>query len=131
MRLLLCGDVMTGRGIDQILPHPSPDATAAVRGPRPELVPDEVQACRARGYLWLSDPDWYERTEIRTEQGWTPVWQVLDRQGGRLGYLLVYPESCRVVAGIAASDSFEVVGPRGSTVTEAETAMLHRMAGIP
>jgi poly-gamma-glutamate synthesis protein (capsule biosynthesis protein) len=24
MRLFLCGDVMTGRGIDQILPHPSP-----------------------------------------------------------------------------------------------------------
>lgn len=26
MRLLLCGDVMTGRGIDQILPHPSDPA---------------------------------------------------------------------------------------------------------
>jgi len=23
VRLFLCGDVMTGRGIDQILPHPS------------------------------------------------------------------------------------------------------------
>ena len=22
MRLFLCGDVMTGRGIDQVLPHP-------------------------------------------------------------------------------------------------------------
>jgi poly-gamma-glutamate capsule biosynthesis protein CapA/YwtB (metallophosphatase superfamily) len=34
--LFLCGDVMTGRGIDQILPHPAelhlqPDGTLALR----------------------------------------------------------------------------------------------------
>lgn len=113
--------------------RPRPEVTEQVRGPRPELVPDEVQGCRDRGYLWLSDPDWYERTEIRTAQGWTPVWQVLDRQGGRLGYLLVYEGSCRVVVGIAsASDpaTLDVRPPDGSTVDAHELSMIRRMAGL-
>lgn len=43
MRLFLCGDVMTGRGIDQILPHPG----------RPEL--HEAYVRSARGYLALAE----------------------------------------------------------------------------
>ncbi len=43
MRLFLCGDVMTGRGIDQILPHPS----------QPQLYERHVKD--ARGYVRLAD----------------------------------------------------------------------------
>ncbi|MBI5445980.1 MAG: CapA family protein, partial [Deltaproteobacteria bacterium] len=43
IRLFLCGDVMTGRGIDQILPHPSP----------PEIY--ESWARDAREYVRLAE----------------------------------------------------------------------------
>ncbi|MCB9684070.1 MAG: hypothetical protein H6735_03390 [Alphaproteobacteria bacterium] len=99
----------------------------AVKGPRRELVPDEVQACRDRGALWLSDPDYYERTEIRAGAAWVPVWQVLDRHEGRSGYLLVYPESCRVVVGVVEPGApLSLVPPPGSVVTSEEEAMLRR-----
>ncbi len=29
LTLFLCGDVMTGRGVDQVLPHPAPGSAAA------------------------------------------------------------------------------------------------------
>ena len=102
-----------------------------MRGPRPELVPDEVQACRTRGTLWLSDPDYYERTEIQSDGGSVPGWQVLDRQGGRLGHLLVYPDSCRVVVGVETpgTAAFDVVAPSGAPATSAEVEMLRRWSG--
>ncbi|MCA9488551.1 MAG: hypothetical protein KC621_01470 [Myxococcales bacterium] len=99
----------------------------AVKGPRRELVPDEVQACRDRGALWLSDPDYYERTEIQAGSGWVPVWQVLDRHQGRAGYLLVYPQSCRVVVAVVAPDApMSLVPPPGSSVSPEEEQMLRR-----
>ena len=100
----------------------------AVQGPSPARVPPEVEACRKRGYLWLSDPDAFERTEIETAGGWTPVWQVQDRHDGRLGRILVYPQSCRVVVRIEAPDrrSAQLVPPSGSSATAAEVRMLER-----
>lgn len=110
--------------------HPAecPASAPVVRGPRRELVPDEVQACRDRGLMWLSDPDYYERTEIHQGADWTPVWQVRDRQGGRLGYLLVYPGSCRVVVGIPseAGGNLQVSTPDNAPATPAEAEMLRR-----
>src|SRR5262249_39937439 len=43
IRLFLCGDVMTGRGIDQILPHPS----------KPEIY--ESFVTDARDYVYLAE----------------------------------------------------------------------------
>jgi len=44
LRLFLCGDVMTGRGIDQALPYPV----------NPVLY--EPHVCDARDYVNLADP---------------------------------------------------------------------------
>lgn len=114
---------------------PADPPPAVVKGPRPELVPDEVQACRERGFLWLSDPDYYERTELEVDGVWTPAWQVLDRQGGRLGHLLVWPRDCRVVVGIVTPvaggpPTFEIVPPPTGPATDAEVRMLRRWAGL-
>lgn len=72
LRLLLCGDVMTGRGIDQILPHPGDpalfeptvhDARDYVRlaeqahGPIPAPVPCEYVWGDALEELRYADPD--------------------------------------------------------------------------
>jgi hypothetical protein len=43
LTLFLCGDVMTGRGIDQVLPHPS----------RPEIF--EPYMASAQGYMKLAE----------------------------------------------------------------------------
>ncbi len=43
IRLFLAGDVMTGRGIDQILPYPSP----------PEIFEDDITS--ALDYVWLAE----------------------------------------------------------------------------
>lgn len=125
-----CGDHATVELTRRACAVPPP----APRGPRPELVPDEVQACRDRGVLWLSDPDYYERTEIDLGSGWVPVWQVLDRYQGRAGYLLVYPQTCRVMVGVAqpspdgGEGTFELVPPPGTDAWPAEEVMLRRWA---
>jgi poly-gamma-glutamate capsule biosynthesis protein CapA/YwtB (metallophosphatase superfamily) len=55
--LFLCGDVMTGRGIDQVLPHPS----------LPHLYESFVKD--ARDYVWLAEASTAARW--RTTTCWT------------------------------------------------------------
>ncbi|NMO20183.1 CapA family protein [Pyxidicoccus fallax] len=57
--LLLCGDVMTGRGIDQVLPHPAP----------PGLHEDYVRD--ARDYVRLAEA---RNGPIRTPVGFGEIW---------------------------------------------------------
>lgn len=113
----------------------------ALAGPAVEAhhdgIPDEVEACRDRGALWLSDPDSFEKTAIEGASGtWEPVWQVHDRHGDASGHLLVYPRSCRVVV-LAVTPRehgepvVEVTAPPGSRATRQELVMLFRWAGLP
>jgi poly-gamma-glutamate capsule biosynthesis protein CapA/YwtB (metallophosphatase superfamily) len=66
--LFLCGDVMTGRGIDQILPHPS---VAHLYEPYMDSAADYVRLAETRtgtvprdagfGYVWGDAPAEFER----------------------------------------------------------------------
>jgi poly-gamma-glutamate synthesis protein (capsule biosynthesis protein) len=59
IRLFLCGDVMTGRGIDQILPHPAPDHL------------HEPHMDRASGYVRLAEA---RHGALPRGVGWDYVW---------------------------------------------------------
>ena len=57
VRLFLCGDVMTGRGIDQILPHPcEPRALRAVPAERARLRASSPSAPAARFHARWTSP---------------------------------------------------------------------------
>lgn len=59
IRIFLCGDVMLGRGLDQILPHPS----------APRIYEDYLKD--AREYLWLAEQ---EAGPIKTPAGFAYPW---------------------------------------------------------
>ena len=100
-------------------------------------IPDEVEACRDRGVLWLSDPDSFEKTANEDAEGtWTPVWQVRDRHGDASGHLLVYPRTCRVVVLSVTPrpgdyPRVQVTAPRGGRASRPERVMLCAWAGLP
>jgi hypothetical protein len=104
---------------------------------RHDGIPDEIEACRDRGQLWLSDPDSFEKTAIEGARAtWTPVWQVRDRHGDATGHLLVYPRTCRVVVlSVTPRDGgapiVQVTAPPGSRATRPELVMLFAWAGLP
>ena len=98
-------------------------------------VPAPVAACQRQGQLWLSDPDSFEPTEIERDGTAQPVWQIRDRQGGRVGYLLVYPADCRVVALVSTPSAdgppiTQIIPPTDTWATSAEVRMLRRWSGL-
>jgi len=100
--LFLCGDVMTGRGIDQILPHPSDPAIheAYVKDARryveiAEKVNGPIPRSVAPGYIWGDALDKLERVapDLRIINLETSVTKSNDHWEGKEIHYRMHPEN--------------------------------------
>ncbi|HWI81137.1 CapA family protein [Ramlibacter sp.] len=110
VRLFLCGDVMTGRGIDQVLPHPAPPQLfeAWMRSAQgyvalAERAGGPIARGAAYGYPWGEALPWLERMQpaLRIVNLETAVTLSEDAQPGKGIHYRMHPANvpCLTAAG--------------------------------
>ncbi len=64
----------------------------------PAGAPPEVASCIKRGGLFVARPDFFEELRFTHLDGrGERAYQVLDHHDGKVGYLLIFPATCRIV----------------------------------
>lgn len=64
----------------------------------PPGAPRDVAGCIERGALFVAQPDFFEELRFtHADHTSERAYQVLDHHDGKTGYLLIFPDTCRIV----------------------------------
>jgi hypothetical protein len=99
---------------------------------RPGKIPQDVERCIRAQKMWVAQPDFFERLTLGRGKG-EPAYEVKDHHQGRVGYLLVLPERCRILVVIRQGEGgqdIELSYAASDKPTEEELSTLLRFAGL-